>query len=141
MNVFQPSLVQQHIQQLPKLYIESDIQFDDLISSIFKLYAGRIEQIVCAVKQSPNVGDNIEAVIVHALNDFRSKLEDICHYYVNDIWENYQTYSSYQQDSNKRHQTELAQPTILRNDAFKLSESLKKDNLKPNKLQDFAIPP
>jgi len=96
---------------------------------------------VCAVKQSPNVGDNIEAVIVHALNDFRAKLEDICHYYVNDIWENYQTYSSYQQDSNKRHQTELAQPTILRNDAFKLSESLKKDNLKPNKLQDFAIPP
>ena len=73
----------------------TDIQFDDLISSIFRLYSGRIEQIVSTVKTSPRVGDNIEQIITVALNDFRVKLQDICHYYVNDIWENYQTYARY----------------------------------------------
>ena len=73
----------------------ADIQFDDLISSIFRLYSGRIEQIVSTVKTSPRVGDNIEQIITVALNDFRVKLQDICHYYVNDIWENYQTYARY----------------------------------------------
>lgn len=72
----------------------TDIQFDDLISSIFRLYSGRIEQIVSTVKTSPRVG-NIEQIITVALNDFRVKLQDICHYYVNDIWENYQTYARY----------------------------------------------
>ena len=57
-----------------KTHRDSDIQFDDLISSIFKLYSGRIEQIVNTVKQTQDVGQNIEAIIIHALSDFRNRL-------------------------------------------------------------------
>lgn len=79
---------------MSELY-DSEIRLDELIACVFKLYSSRIEQIVSSVKSSQVAGQDIEEIITHALSDFKNKLKDFCSYYVDDIWENYQTYARY----------------------------------------------
>lgn len=71
-------------------------EYDDLVSSLFKLYSKRLEQIIAKVKQNPASANNREQIITADLKSFKTKLASTCQFYVNDIWENFQTYSKQQ---------------------------------------------
>jgi hypothetical protein len=89
-------------------------EYSDLVSSLFKLYSARLEQIIARVKQHPQSATR-EQVITQDLKAFKQKLATTCQFYVNDIWENFQTYATQQKTKASRDRFTKIMNIDLRN--------------------------
>ena len=89
-------------------------EYSDLVSSLFKLYSAQLDQIIARVKQQPHSATR-EQVITQDLKAFKHKLAATCQFYVNDIWENFQTYAAQQKTKVSRDRFTKIMSTDLRN--------------------------
>ena len=79
--------------------MEHDPLFDNLIHAIFTLYSSRLEKIISQVKHRKESARDREKAITAQLLDYKERLTGVCEYYINDVWQNYQSYSEQYQIS------------------------------------------